>query len=164
PPTHKQALELLETPETSVVVNTLGLELKERPGFFTELIPELGKLRARTGRPHWIIIDEAHHLLPGRRKGEALALPDTMTGTVMITVHPDAIAPDALKHVTRILALGPEADKVIASFCKAVGEKVPKTKVPDDEHVLYWHRAAGTVPKLVTVEKPRQQHKRHIRK
>lgn len=66
--------------------------------------------------------------------------------------------------MTRILALGPEADKVIASFCKAVGEKVPKTKVPDDEHVLYWHRAAGTVPKLVTVEKPRQQHKRHIRK
>lgn len=69
PPTHKQALELLETPETSVVVNTLGLELKERPGFFTELIPELGKLRARTGRPHWIIIDEAHHLLPGAAQG-----------------------------------------------------------------------------------------------
>ncbi|WP_439601149.1 HAD hydrolase family protein [Devosia sp.] len=164
PPTRKQALDLLEEPGTSVVINTLGLELKERPGFFAELMPELSKYRAKSGRPHWLIIDEAHHLLPAGRDGKALALPDSLSGTVLITVHPDAVAPDALKHVTKILALGPEADKVIAQFCAATGEQPPQATVPDDEHVLYWHRAAGTLPKLVTVEKPRQQHKRHIRK
>lgn len=164
PPTRKQSLDLLDDPKTSVVVNTLGLELKERPGFFADLIPELSKLRARTGRPHWVIIDEAHHLMPEGRDGKALALPDSMAGTVFITVHPDAMAVDALKHVTKILALGPEADKVITSFCAAVDIEPPETQIPGDEHVLYWHRAAGTPPKLVTVEKPRQQHKRHIRK
>jgi hydroxymethylpyrimidine pyrophosphatase-like HAD family hydrolase len=164
PPTRRQALDLLEDPKTSVVVNTLGLELKERPGFFAELIPELSKLRSRTGRPHWVIVDEAHHLMPEGRDGKALALPDTMAGMVFITVHPDAMASDALKHVTKILALGPEADKVIAQFCAAVGIEPPGVEIPDDEHALYWHRSAGTPPKLVTVEKPKQQHKRHIRK
>lgn len=164
PPTRQQALDLLDDPKTNVVVNTLGLELKERPDFFAELMPELAARRAKTGRPHWLIIDEAHHLLPAGRNGKALALPDTLNGTVLITVHPDAVAPDALKHVTKILALGPEADKVIAQFCEAVGEQAPEVEIPDDEHVLYWHRAAGAPPKLVSVEQPKQQHKRHIRK
>ena len=165
PPTRKQTLDLLETPETNVVVNTLGLELKERPAFFAELIPEIGKLRSRTGRPHWLIIDEAHHLMPAGRDRETLALPETMSGVVLITVHHDAVAPDALKHVTKVLALGPEADKVIAQLCEATGDALPEgIELPDDEHVLYWHRAAGASPKLVTVEKPKQQHKRHIHK
>jgi HAD superfamily hydrolase (TIGR01484 family) len=165
PPSGQQALDLLEDPTNNVVVNTLGLELSERPGFFAELIPELAKLRARTGRPHWMIVDEAHHLLPAPREGKALALPDRLDGTVLITVHPDQVTPDALKHVTKVLALGPRAGEVIRQFCKAVGEPAPKgLKKPDDEHVLYWHRAAGTAPKLVMVEKPKQQHKRHIRK
>ena len=165
PPGRDQALRLLEDPKTNVVVNTLGLELRERPGFFAELMPELAKLHAGTGRPHWLIIDEAHHLLPAGRDGKALALPDQLGGTVLITVHPDAVAPDALKHVTKVLALGPEADKVIAQLCAAIGDEVPAgIEVPDDEQVLYWHRAVGAAPKLITVEKPKQQHKRHIRK
>ncbi len=80
-------------------------------------------------------------------------------------MHPDAVAPDALKYVSKVLALGPEADKVIAQLCEAIGEPMPEgIELPDDEHVLYWHRTAGATPKLISVEKPRQQHKRHIRK
>jgi hydroxymethylpyrimidine pyrophosphatase-like HAD family hydrolase len=165
PPGRQQALKLLEDPKTNVVVNTLGLELKERPGFFAELMPELASLRARTGRPHWLIIDEAHHLLPARRDGKALALPDQLGGTTLITVHPDAVAPDALKHVTKLLLLGPEADQAIAQFCAATGDAIPEgIEIPDHDHVLYWHRGVGAPPKLITVEKPKQQHKRHIRK
>lgn len=165
PPAQRQALDLLEAPGNNVVINTLGLEMQERPGFFAELIPELAKLRARTGRPHWMIVDEAHHLLPAPREGKALALPDRLDGTVLITVHPDQVTADALKHVTKVLALGPQAGEVIEQLCRAVDEKPPKgLSKPDDAHVLYWHRAAGTPPKLATVDRPNQQHKRHIRK
>lgn len=165
PPGRDQALQLLEEPRNNVVVNTLGLELKERPDFFAQLMPDLASLRARTGRPHWLIIDEAHHLLPAGRDGKALALPDQLGGTMLITVHPDAVAPDALKHVSKLLVLGPKADKAIAQFCSATGETVPEgIEIPDHDHVLYWHRGVGAAPKLITVDKPRQQHKRHIRK
>ena len=55
----------------NVVVNMLGLEVARPPGFFAGLLPQIAALRAGTGRPHWLLIDEAHHLLPaavGRRR------------------------------------------------------------------------------------------------
>src|SRR5207245_11100588 len=63
-PTVAGALDVLEQPNRNVVVNLLGLGLDERPAFFSRLLPGLQDLRSRTGRPHWIVVDEAHHLLP----------------------------------------------------------------------------------------------------
>jgi hypothetical protein len=44
-------------------VNLLGISLDDRPDFFAQLLPRLQALRARTGGPDWILIDEVHHLL-----------------------------------------------------------------------------------------------------
>jgi CO dehydrogenase nickel-insertion accessory protein CooC1 len=64
PPSLREVVELLEEPGRSVVVNLGGIELGERARAFAELVASLSKLRARTGRPHWLLIDEAHHMLP----------------------------------------------------------------------------------------------------
>ena len=66
PPTAAEAIKLLRRAGTNVVISTQSLKVEERPAFFAELLPQVGALRARTGRPHWLLIDEAHHLLPGR--------------------------------------------------------------------------------------------------
>ena len=58
-----EALRLLEPPDQHVVVNLLGLPLQDRPGFFTGFLAHLHELRARTGRPHWLVADKAHHFL-----------------------------------------------------------------------------------------------------
>ena len=45
---------------------------ERRPGVRRKLLVPLRDLRARTGRPHWILVDEAHDLLPARdRRGFA---------------------------------------------------------------------------------------------
>jgi len=44
----------------------LGIELEHRPAFFQTLLPQFQELRARTGRPHWVVVDEAHHLRKAR--------------------------------------------------------------------------------------------------
>src|SRR5690606_38988547 len=88
PPGRDHVLELLNETSTNVVVNTLALQLAERPAFFADLQAELASLRARTGRPHWLIVDEAHHLLPTARDGASLALSQDMPGMVLITVPP----------------------------------------------------------------------------
>src|SRR4029077_16535881 len=64
PPSLREVVELLEEAERSVVVDLTGIDLAERPLAFADLLPELSQLRARTARPHWLLIDEAHHLLP----------------------------------------------------------------------------------------------------
>ena len=40
---------------SNLVVNMLGLEVAERPAFFADLLPQVAAMRARTGRPHWIV-------------------------------------------------------------------------------------------------------------
>ena len=63
-PTARQVVELLRKADSNVVVNLLGIQLQDRPAFLAELLPELLALRTRLGRPHFIIVDETHHMLP----------------------------------------------------------------------------------------------------
>jgi HAD superfamily hydrolase (TIGR01484 family) len=164
PPTVRQACELLTTTQTNLVINTLGLKLQERPPFFAEVLSEIAKLRARTGRPHWLIIDEAHHLLPAERDSSALALPREMPAAVLITVHPESVSKDVLVDLDALVTVGRKAPEVLRTFCSIAGDEAPKELArPNDEQVLYFDRSAGTAT-LLNVGRPRQVHKRHTRK
>jgi HAD superfamily hydrolase (TIGR01484 family) len=165
PPNSREIFDLLSKPSNNVAVNMLGIKTGERPNAFAKLLPELAALRARTARPHWLIIDEAHHLLPHARDGTSFALPKSLSATILITVHPDLVSRDVLAGVDTVLALGPESDKVVESFCAAVAEDVPEGVVPPPENkVLYWNRSAGEPARPISVERPRQERKRHSRK
>ncbi|MER9593694.1 HAD-IIB family hydrolase [Mesorhizobium sp. M0244] len=164
-PTKTQLLDLLEKPDNNLVVNGLALRVNERPDFFADLLPGLGSLRFRTARPHWLIIDEAHHLLPKRRDDTPMVLAMELPGTILITVHPDAISTDALRLVTAVIALGPKAKKVIKTFCRETGTEPPKNlPSPKDERVLFWRPQAHKKPAMVEAIEPRQSLKRHSRK
>ena len=60
-----EIMAVLARPRTCTrMSNLLGVPLADRPAYFAELLPHLRAMRMRTGRPHWLLIDEAHHLLP----------------------------------------------------------------------------------------------------
>src|SRR5262249_54527734 len=63
-PVTAEVVTALDKPGANVVVSLVGLELHDRPPFFAALLPGLQELRVQTGRPHWILVDETHHLLP----------------------------------------------------------------------------------------------------
>ncbi|PBC11633.1 HAD family hydrolase [Mesorhizobium sp. WSM3859] len=164
-PNKEQLLELLEKPQNNVVVNGLALKVDERPGFFAELLPGLGNVRYRTARPHWLVIDEAHHLMPKRRGDTRSVLSIELPGTVLITVHPEAISTDALRLVTAVIALGPKAKGVIKTFCKETGLQAPKNiPSPKGDRVLFWRPHDGKKPSTVKAIEPAQSLKRHSRK
>ncbi|MBV9219876.1 MAG: HAD-IIB family hydrolase [Methylobacteriaceae bacterium] len=164
PPSQDEVLKLLRHSATNTVVNTQGLRVGERPAFFAALLPQVAALRARTGRPHWMIIDEAHHVLPAPRD-VAQVLPEDIPAVIFITVHPDAVSPDALKTVECVIALGDGAADAIAAFCRAIGTKAPTVgTAPQDDEVLVWMKGEGRSPRLVKPEHPAQVHKRHTRK
>ncbi|RUX01095.1 phosphoglycolate phosphatase, partial [Mesorhizobium sp. M2A.F.Ca.ET.037.01.1.1] len=164
-PNKEQLLELIEKPQNNVVVNGLALKVDERPDFFAELLPGLGNIRYRTARPHWLIIDEAHHLMPKRRGDTRSVLSIELPGTVLITVHPEAISTDALGLVTAVIALGPQAKGVIKTFCKETGLPAPKDiPSPKGDRVLFWRPHDGKAPFSVKAIEPAQSLKRHSRK
>lgn len=165
PPQSDEALKLLEQAHTNVVINTQCFSLNERPTYFAQLLPQIAALRTRTGRPHWLLMDEAHHLLPARREDFALILPENLPGVVMITVHPEAVSPDALRTVRTVVALGDNAAGVIAAVCAATDTPVPSDiERPGNDEVLMWSVDSDEPPRRVKPRRPRQAHHRHTRK
>jgi HAD superfamily hydrolase (TIGR01484 family) len=61
-PSIPQMLDLLSRPDQNAILNLTGIPPDERTSFFRELWPRVHELRARTGRPHWIVIAEAQAL------------------------------------------------------------------------------------------------------
>ena len=165
PPNVDEGLKLLRKAEGNVVINTQSLAVADRPAFFAKLLPKIAELRGRTGRPHWLLIDEAHHLLPASRENIAQMLPEELPSVIFITVHPDAVSVEALRTVQVVIALGDKASDVIAQFCELIGVEAPSgASPPEDEEVLFWDRGGGERVRAVKADRPRQAHKRHTRK
>jgi hydroxymethylpyrimidine pyrophosphatase-like HAD family hydrolase len=164
-PNTAEVLKLLEKMGANVVVNTQVLDVADRPPFFAKLLPRLAAMRAATGRPHWLVIDEAHHLLPAERGDAHVFLPDDMPAAIFITVHPDELSKAALKTVDTLLALGKTAGETIARFCRAAGVGMPgRVPHPEKDEILFWRPGEGRGPRRVKVRRPRQSHQRHTRK
>ncbi len=124
-PLADEVLGLLEAPGKNAVVNLLGLALEQRPAAFAGLLPRLQELRTRTGRPHWVVVDEAHHLMPAEWTPAPQTMPQRSGGMLYITVHPDSLARAVLESVDLLLAVGKGPEKTVEGFCKAAGREVP---------------------------------------
>jgi len=167
PPTVAGALEVLEQPNRNVVVNLLGLALAERPAFFSRLLPGLQDLRSRTGRPHWILVDEAHHLLPAPSDLVSVTLPRTLSGMMLVTVHPEHVSPAVLGSIDIVLAIGRSADETLRAFGEAAGAPPPATlpgTAGPGESLLWRRRPEARDPVWLRTLGPKSEHRRHVRK
>jgi HAD superfamily hydrolase (TIGR01484 family) len=164
-PTVEECLQTLAGADKSIVINLVGLALAERPPFFLSFLPRLLELRARTGRPHWLVVDEAHHLLPVSWAPGPGVLPTDLKQAVLITVHPDQVARAALMRVDKIVAVGQSPGETLAKFCAAVREPAPALAPEplDTGWVFLWSRGerSGLRVRLVPSQ---AEHRRHIRK
>jgi hydroxymethylpyrimidine pyrophosphatase-like HAD family hydrolase len=161
-----EALDLLSKPDRNAVVNLLGLALEHRPAFFESLLPRLQELRARTGRPHWIVIDETHHLLPSSWDPASMTLPQEAHGMVLITVHPDRVARAILSTVDVIFAIGESPEKTIREFSQGLGQSAPTvahTELAPGEAIA-WFRRTGAAPFWLRGIPPKTERRRHQRK
>ncbi|MBV8336324.1 MAG: HAD-IIB family hydrolase [Alphaproteobacteria bacterium] len=165
PPRLSEILELLQEPAQNAVINLLGIELADRPRFLSELMPAFLHQRVDAARPHWLVFDEAHHLLPSEWRGAPLVLPQQFAGNILITVEPDHVAANALLGVEQLLALGDGAPDALASFCAAVGDPPPELPLQpiDRGQALFWARGSKQA-RLVSTFRPRHELQRHNRK
>lgn len=161
----QEVLEVLASPEQNVVVNLIGLRLSDRPEFFSRLLPQLLQYREQTGRPHWLIVDEAHHLFPPSWDlGTKFAA--KLNRAVFITVHPDQVHPDVLKSIDTVIAVGERPGETLHAFCQAQNVETPPCDVtnPAAGEVVVWDRHSGRPPRLVRIAQPVTERHRHIRK
>jgi hypothetical protein len=158
-----EVLAILEDTRVNINVNLLGIPLADRPLFFAQLLPNLQAMRTRTGRPHWIVLDEAHHLLPKDLGAGAPPHPEGLTNIVYVTVAPEMVATQALRVIDRVIGMGEDATQRLAAFARAARKEppppAPKLKTGE---ALIWR--PGSLARRFTVSETRFRHRRHRRK
>lgn len=164
-PSYEEIHQVLSNPDQSVVVNLLGLRLQDRPAFFQGLLTRLMELRGATGRPHWLVVDEAHHLMPESRETTGAILPREFVGLILVTVHPDLVSRAAASLVHAALAAGESPKETLEAFASTAGLKKPQVEdlTLETGKVLAWFPALGP-PFVVEIEPPTTEHNRHHRK
>lgn len=101
-PSIEEIDKAMADPTRSVAVNLLGQAMEDRPKTSNAVLSRVQELRAKTGRPHWLIFDEAHHLLRTGWRPVPDALPHDVEGFLAVTVHPDRVAPALVKAIDHV--------------------------------------------------------------
>jgi HAD superfamily hydrolase (TIGR01484 family) len=163
-PSVDECVQLLSKPGGNAVINLLGLKLADRPAHFMSLFTRILDLRAKSGHPHWLIVDEAHHVMPADWQPTDLVLPQRLDGFLMVSVSPALIAPAAVKLVDSVIVLGDKPREMLREFAAAKAMAPPAldvTKIPQGQALL-WN--AGDEPELVVLEPTKTDRRRHLRK
>jgi hypothetical protein len=161
-PTVEEVLSVLGKADASVVCNLPAVPLADRPAFLAKLLPELSHLRSKTGRPHWIVIDEAHHMLPA--DWTPMTLPRSLPGLILVTVSPKALSPMLLDAVVTVIGVGDQPHESVSEFCEAAGiAPPPRLRLSETGEAVYYLRGEGGA-EAVTIGKPQSLQKRHVRK
>ncbi len=165
-PPEDEILRLLEDPNANAVVCLTGLPIADRPPFFLRLLSQLLQMRSRTGRPHWLILDEAHHLMPAEWLPPDGTLPKELTNVVLITVHPNLLSGTLLERVDTALLTGAHASETLTDFTRLINQPAQKmvpTALEPGEFLL-WLKDSTAPPQKVLAHPCKMARHRHRRK
>jgi len=159
-------LRLLLNPENNVVVNLLGVPLNERPQFFLQIFSALHEVKRKYGRPHWLVIDEAHHMLHPYWNSMIDPIWQSVGSLALVTVDPAEISKTVLNDIDLVLAVGAKPADTMDSFASKVSID-PIVNVSSalsfGQAEVWFRKKECTSIKLNLIEAP-LRHKRHLRK
>lgn len=161
-----EAFHVLEDPSANVVICLTGLPIPDRPPYFLQLLSELMQLRVKTGRPHWLILDEAHHLMPADWLPPSDWLPEHWTNVVLITVQPSFLPVSVLKRIEMVALFGIDAEQSACDFATATQVWLPQFPLPllSTRELWLWRTKSPEQVVRCRAMKSLREHKRHRRK
>jgi HAD superfamily hydrolase (TIGR01484 family) len=165
-PSVPEVLDLLSKPDQNAVINLVGVPLNERPALLVGLLPQVQELRARTGRPHWIVLDEAHHVLPSAHQAAGLTLSQRIYGMMLVTLEPSRLSETMLSLMDVVIAAGEHPDETLRAFGEIVGQspsRIPSAELEKGE-ALAWFIRQRWDPFWFRSALPRAEQRRHRRK
>ena len=165
-PTIDECVQLISTPQTNTVINLLGLKLNDRPRFFMSLFAQIQDLRSQTGRPHVLIVDEAHHVLPANWEPVETNMPERLDGVLLVSVTPSLVAAPILRAVDTIIVLGDKPQEMLDEFTQvnalpSIAAPVPKL---EPGVALLWNKRTDAPPLSLKLEPSKTERRRHLRK
>jgi hydroxymethylpyrimidine pyrophosphatase-like HAD family hydrolase len=143
-PSSDEVLQALSASKRNVAVVLAGLFPEAWPEFTRMLLRRLEQMRAETSRPHWIIINHAHELLPREAadgRGDA-SVPGR--GMFLATCDPATLSPAPLAAVETAIVSDLKALAALNGHIAAKWDISGEVSQPDEMFV--WQRAADEAP------------------
>lgn len=137
-PTVDEIINLMEQPGQHCVVSVFSIEKKDRPEYFNRLLRGLAELRSRTGRPHWIIVDEAHYTAPADWKPAEQWNQSELKAIMFITAFHDRISKVVLEGADWVVSIAEDPREALQGISERMGVSMPIVPEPEDNQV---HRA-----------------------
>ena len=153
PPEAMEVLTALEKPEINVVVALGALRAEGRPAFVAGLLRRLVALREKTGRPHWIVVDDAIEAY-SRKPAPAEPVSPAAPAANMIHISADAkrLPADVLAGATMLVATGAGAGAELQAVAHVIGVTPPEApRDPRGGEALAWSHRAGAAPELLVL-------------
>lgn len=162
----EEVLSLLHIPMQSVIVCILAIPLDDRPRFFNNLLSALSQMRKQTGHPHWIIADEAHHMLPAPAAPSYYDIPDDFKNFLFITVSTEGMNEAILNKTTLLISMGDDAAKALQAFSRFRNIPLAENAVTPLQkgQAWVWDITSGKQPVLIKTDKPAHLQQRHKKK
>jgi hydroxymethylpyrimidine pyrophosphatase-like HAD family hydrolase/energy-coupling factor transporter ATP-binding protein EcfA2 len=161
-PTVDEVRQLLEDPRRSVVATLVAVSIEDRAHWFAALLARVESARAHSGRPHWLVVDEAHHVLPASWGPALFTLPKRIGQLLLMTVHPESVSPAVLAEVGVVIATADGAEMSLRAFAQATGRGMPE--LPDVRDAAVVWRVGKRTALAVDVPLGHWHHLRHKRK
>ncbi len=168
--THSPQLDeittILKDSSQNVVICLLGIKLNDRPSFIKNLMAELGKLISSKGHPHWLILDEVHHLFPIEVESSFFNIPADMKNFLMITLSPDQVNKKLIQQADMQVLVGDNPQEALHKFGQVQefpAENISINALPKGEAWI-WNLQPGAKPFVITLTKPQHLLQRHKKK
>lgn len=166
PPVQDEIISLLQNPMQSIIVCILAVPLDDRPRFFNTLLSALSQMRKEVGHPHWIIADEAHHMLPAPAAPSFYAIPDDFKNFMFITVSIEGMNEAILNKITLLISTGDDAANALCAFSRFRNIQLHAHTVTPLEkgQAWVWNIENGDKPMLIKTGTPVHVQQRHKKK
>jgi hydroxymethylpyrimidine pyrophosphatase-like HAD family hydrolase len=149
--TPEEVAQLLQRPAGSLVLNLSALSMAEKVSYAAKVLAVISSVRAASGLPHWLIIDEAHHIVPAEGSAAVDLIHAGAESLALITMSPDLLAADVRREVRTMLTTDPNAAEGGPPLARGEAMLVPLD-------------GSGAPAVRFRVAPREVEHRRHIRK
>jgi hydroxymethylpyrimidine pyrophosphatase-like HAD family hydrolase len=169
-PTTEELDQLLRRPRSSLVLNLSAMTRTEKVEYGTKVLAGAAATRAAVGLPHWLVIDEAHHIVPADGSPAIEALRPARDPVCLITLSVNDLAPEVHALPNTVASTDLAAfDETLVTLASARGEAPQRAMLGTDplergEAGLAWLDDGQMLATRFRVARRRVEHRRHIRK
>jgi hydroxymethylpyrimidine pyrophosphatase-like HAD family hydrolase len=163
-PSSDELDDLLRRPASRLVLDLSALSLADKVQYATRALAAVTTARSTRGLPHWLIIDEAHHILPAEGSSAVELIRPGPESLCLITLSAEHLAPAALAAVDVVASTDGDAFRAAAS---RLGARFPAGGLDDrplDRGEAVLARAGDPAARRFRVAPRAVEHRRHLRK